>query len=109
MIMKNIKTAFVIGCIVAFTVGFVIVVELNMYGGFVSKSTEQKYLRNIEKFYPIGEDQVSIHYRYRDSLTFMARNRFGHWYISKVGLIKNRSLLAHKLDSICKYYNSKFK
>lgn len=79
------------------------------HGGYISSETEQKYLRNISKFYPISKRQCTAGLSNGDTLSFAAKvfpvDLFSKWYISDVGLVSPYSELSKKFDSIAATYN----
>jgi hypothetical protein len=81
-----------------------------VFGGYISKSTEQKYLRNLDKFYLISKDHFSVH-GHGDTLAFISdvphHTPFHKWYISEVGTIRPSSLLSKKLDTLSKTWKNK--
>ena len=98
----NILSSFII------IIGIFYVLDYFGHGGYISSETEQKYLRNIGKFYPISDRQCTTGLYGRDTLSFTAKviplDLFNKWYISKVGLVRRDSELSKKFDSIASTY-----
>ncbi len=105
----QIISSLLIGVVIVFTVvsGGTYVV----FGGYISKSTEQKYLRNLDKFYLFDKNHFSVRHGHGDTLAFISdvahHTPFHKWYIAEVGTIRPSSLLSKKLDSISKTWKSK--
>lgn len=82
-------------------------------GRYVNTKTQDKYLRNIDKFYAISDDLIKSNYKHDDSLSYASkvlyRIPYQKWYISDVGLVPVGSELDRKLDSISDSYKLKFK
>lgn len=82
-------------------------------GGYITKETEQKYIRNLSK-YKWDEPIMYRSYIHDDSLACFAFmplqfiDPFHKWYImDNVGAVRPGSELSKKLDSI--YYRTKNK
>jgi len=82
----------------------------------ISEYTEAKYLRNIDKFYPISNNMLCCNIQGGDSLTYIALVPYNEivptakWYIAKgVGGINPKSELSKKIDSIIDKYENKLK
>lgn len=81
-----------------------------IHGNFISKKTEEKYLRNIHLYKPISERQI---YVFSDTLGYIAKvslaalNPFYKYYLEDTGLIKRGSELEKKVDSVLNSQNHK--
>jgi len=82
------------------------------YDGYVSKETEEKYLRNLDKYEMIDYDQTYISLTYSDTLSYMAHTAFHSvtpfqkWYIAEVGMIRTNSELHRRLNEMSRKYVS---
>ena len=100
----NILSSFII------IIGIFYVLDYFGHGGYISSETEQKYLRNISKFYPISKRHCTTGLSGGDTLSFAAKvlpvDLFNKWYIYKVGLVRRDSELSKKFDSIAATYKN---
>lgn len=88
---------------------FIFIVMTNVtspfFYGTISKSTGEKYLRNIDKMVVLNANQLHTN-NGGDSLSYIAITAFSQidifckYYIANVGGIPRRSKLSHAVDSI---------
>lgn len=107
--MKNILIALMI--VILFYWVVILIADVSVHGTSISKSTEEKYIRNLKNGYMLSYD----HFHFSnpgDSLSLIAKPPFSYinpiykWYINDVGQIKRHTRLCDILDSMSNAYEN---
>jgi len=107
---RVIFVSLVVSLFISTLVSWLTIVIYGFSQGYISEKTEEKYLRNLDKYTMINNQNFYIGLKGGDTLTFIATiapfkfDPFHKWYINDVGMIKPNSLLSKKLDSIAANY-----